>query len=185
MGEQLLVPFELYGWKPNNALSDDANFMDLVLLVTRSSQLQQGGMACILVRQKKDSETCLTNRIIAVANNQELYKPRSSDIHAEIAAIGQAAKSGRATGKCTAYITMPPCKTCLGALLAADIGRVVSLYPPPVYYQPLMQKRKFEMIGVDDKEERRLRIDAIVSTHTKNTEVETMSIGSTSREGIA
>ena len=175
MGERLLAPFETFGWTPNDDLSEDVNFMDLVLLVTRSSKLKQGSMACIIVRPSESSREIdgidglvpLTDRIVSVANNQELYAKNSSDVHAEIVALGQAARFGRATEGCTAYITIPPCKRCFGALLAAGIKRIVTLYPPPKLFHHLMNVRQVEMIGgVHDKEEQRLRIDHIVSSYS-------------------
>jgi deoxycytidylate deaminase len=167
MGERLLDSFQTYGWSPDDSLSEDENFMDLVLLVTRSSQLKQGSMACILVRAKPeiDSDDPAMDRIISVANNQELYKCNSSDVHAEISAIGDAARSGRSTDQCTAYITMPPCKTCFGALLAAGVKRIVNFYPPPKFCLPLMDKHNIEMIGVADIQEHRLRTSGIVSSY--------------------
>jgi len=44
-----LQKFNLYNWKPNVNLSDDVNYMDLVLLITRNSQLKQCSMGCIIV----------------------------------------------------------------------------------------------------------------------------------------
>lgn len=54
----LFNKYNLYGWKPDTNLSTDENYMDMVLLVTRNSQLKQGGMACIIVkRQQQQFET--------------------------------------------------------------------------------------------------------------------------------
>jgi deoxycytidylate deaminase len=38
------------GWQANQSFSRDLNYLDLCLFTTRSSRLQQGGMACILVQ---------------------------------------------------------------------------------------------------------------------------------------
>jgi deoxycytidylate deaminase len=109
----------VFGWKPCHSLTEHENFMDLVLLVTRSSQLKQGSMACILVsppvtddiegtnnnvdniennnspnrkRYKTSNDgTILTDRIITIATNQSFYKENESDIHAEVVAISQVA----------------------------------------------------------------------------------------------
>lgn len=164
MGERLLEPFELYGWVPDPSLTEDDNLMDLLLLVTRTSTLKQGSMACILVRPKaadnddddNDDDDDLLSRIQSIANNQELYKADSSDIHAEIAAIGLAARHGRSTNQCTAYITMPPCKKCFAALYSAGICRVVSVHRPPACYAPF--GHVVSMHGVTDINENRRRI---------------------------
>ena len=168
MGARLLEPFELYGWEPDPELTEDDNMMDLLLLVTRASRLKQGSMACILLRPAADNNIdnpnndndnnndTLLSRIQSVANNQQLYKPDSSDIHAEIAAIGHAARHGRSTAQCTAYITMPPCKNCFTALYAAGITRVVSVHRPPACYAPFASE--IAMTGVPDIHQNRRRI---------------------------
>ena len=160
MGDRLLEPFELYGWVPDPSLPDDDNLMDLLLLVTRASTLKQGSMACILLRPKAadndNDNDDLLSRIQSIANNQELYKADSSDIHAEIAAIGHAARHGRSTNQCTAYITMPPCKKCFAALYSAGICRVVSVHRPPACYAPF--GHVVSMRGVTDISQSRRRI---------------------------
>lgn len=167
----ILTQFQTYGWAPDDSLSDDNNMMDLVLLVTRSSKLKQGSMACILVSppgascEESLSDPPLLDRIISIANNQELYKPGSSDIHAEIAAIGVAARRGRSTNRATAYITMPPCKNCFGALLSAGIERIVSIHPPPTKYNDVLERLGVEMVGVENLSENRSRVDNLISAH--------------------
>jgi tRNA(Arg) A34 adenosine deaminase TadA len=132
-----LVGFETYGWEPLPTKSADENLMDLTLIITRgqAKKLTQGSMACLLVRgeeqeqqQLDDSERpqSLIQRIVCVANNMPLYSENSSDIHAEIYAIGKSVRRGIALDKCTAYITMPPCKRCFPALYCAGIQRIVS-----------------------------------------------------------
>mmetsp|Transcript_6273 Transcript_6273/g.7949 ORF Transcript_6273/g.7949 Transcript_6273/m.7949 type:complete len:319 (+) Transcript_6273:52-1008(+) len=44
-----LKKFNLYNWKPNLSLSDDVNYMDIVLLITRNSLLRQGSMGCVII----------------------------------------------------------------------------------------------------------------------------------------
>eukprot|EP00977_Amphora_coffeiformis_P010307 scaffold2388_cov163-Amphora_coffeaeformis.AAC.3 len=156
MGERLLEPFETYGWKPNDKLSDDDNMLDLLLIVTRCSKLKQGSMACIITRPAKDEDEPLLSRIQSVANNQEMYKPKSSDIHAEVAALGDAARHGRPTDQCTAYITMPPCRKCFSALYCAGINRVVSVHQPPTHFASF----GIELVGASsaNAQENRARI---------------------------
>jgi tRNA(Arg) A34 adenosine deaminase TadA len=50
VSDNIFKQYQTYGWKPCHSLTDHENYMDLVLLITRSSQLKQGSMACILVR---------------------------------------------------------------------------------------------------------------------------------------
>jgi len=105
-----LSKFELRGYRPSAVLSDDENYMDIVMIITRSSMLRQGSMGCVLVRpniaadgerqvasddsQKHDDSGIrdILGRIIAAATNTSLFRPNDSDVHAEINAIGQVAK---------------------------------------------------------------------------------------------
>lgn len=50
-------------------------------------------------------------------------------VHAEIAAIAEAARIGVATGGCTMYTTYFPCNVCAGAIINAGIIRVVAPLP--------------------------------------------------------
>lgn len=170
----LLEPFNTFGWKPDGTLSDDENFMDLVLLVTRSSKLKQGSMACILVRTHIDNEldehtaaSSMLDRIISVSTNQALYKENESDIHAEIAAIGQAARAARSTADCTAYITMPPCRRCFAALLSAGVRRIVSRHASPLADFAAKQ-HDIEMLCIDNLDEQRSRVNAIVQSYEES-----------------
>lgn len=122
----ILTSFELHGWKPNPDLTDDENFIDLVLLLTRNSKCRQGHMACLIVRSKRENDSAILDRIVSVANNSSVYKEKDSDNHAEINALGEAAKHGRSTLGACAVVTMPPCKRCFGALLASGISRIVT-----------------------------------------------------------
>ncbi|KAL7525298.1 hypothetical protein ACHAXR_000942, partial [Thalassiosira sp. AJA248-18] len=144
-----LSRFELHGYRPSPNLSEDESYMDIVMLITRSSTLRQGSMGCILVKPSHEASADTSNlqendeqgdhanhisRIIAAATNSSLFKPDDSDVHAEINAIGQIAKCAHpsqtnnspTTEGATAYITMPPCKRCFGALYTCGIKRIVS-----------------------------------------------------------
>mmetsp|Transcript_3289 Transcript_3289/g.4793 ORF Transcript_3289/g.4793 Transcript_3289/m.4793 type:complete len:94 (+) Transcript_3289:882-1163(+) len=72
------------------------------------------------------SSSSSSSVVIAASTNQSLFTPNSSDIHAEVAALGQACQNGKMTMGCTAYITMPPCKKCFMSLYASGITRIVS-----------------------------------------------------------
>jgi len=179
----LLKPFQTFGWQPDESLSEDDNFMDLTLIVTRSARLKQGSMACILVQRKaSDDDTTTTNdlstmldRIVSVSTNQALYQEGASDVHAEIAALGHAAKTGRVTNECSAYITMPPCKVCFGALLSAGVKRIITSYAPNLAKRSdLMHaaaKHNIEMIGVDDLKKQRARVEEIVRKYKEANDV--------------
>ena len=110
MSELLLKEYELYGWGWDTRLSKDDNFMDLCMIITRSSKLKQGSMACLLVDEGNEVEELSSEnelcRVISVANNRPLFNDSHSDIHAEIAAIGEACRRGISTENAIAYVTM-------------------------------------------------------------------------------
>ena len=215
--------YQTYQWRPDPQLSVDDNYMDLTLLVTRSSQLKQGSMACLLVRQRNetddhhhhdtggggddddtvaivktndnaaaavveesssnhhhhdnsssnisntDNNDSLSwyywNRIIAISTNLPLYQSDSSDIHAEIAAIGQAAaRCSSGTAQCTAYITMPPCRKCFGALVCAKVARIVTPRTSPL--ASLAAQHGIQMIALTEQwDDRRQRTNEIVRAY--------------------
>ena len=96
---KVLEGYEMYGWKPDESLENDDNFMDIVMLLTRNSKLKQGSMACVLV--EPDSQKPDNSSIISVATNQSLYTENDSDVHAEIAALGGACRNGKTTENAT------------------------------------------------------------------------------------
>jgi deoxycytidylate deaminase len=146
--------FHLYGWKPDKSLSDDENYMDIVFLITRSCSprndgQQQGHMGSLIVKPSskvndngdmeddedhpQHEEERLYRGILGAATNTPLFgaKDCTSDIHAEIAALGQACRGAHSTEGCTAYITIPPCKRCFAALVAFGISRIVTRQVSP------------------------------------------------------
>lgn len=160
---ELLKGYELYGWKPDKGLSKDDNFMDLCMIITRSSKLKQGSMACILVNEVNEIEELSQNAIISVSNNKPLYGECDSDIHAEIAAIGDACRNGISTNKATAYITMPPCKRCFAALTVAGIRKIVTRYDPPKIIQETAIRENIEFTKIGNQAEQMARINTLVN----------------------
>lgn len=210
-----LSQYELHNYRPSLHLSDDVNYMDIVMIITRSSILRQGSMGCLLVQpnhnpqfqknhnemnavdhkdviytKQKDSDHAnrIFEGIIAAANNSSLFQADDSDVHAEINAIGQVAKMSRlpqnnfqlsnnkttitmshatkntvSTQGATAYITMPPCKKCFGALYASGITRIVSRRQASTTLLETSAKNGIEMVCLTDKEmaEQKVRLDAL------------------------
>ena len=174
-----LDSFQTYEWRPLDEVSVDENWMDLLLLLTRSSQLKQGSMCCILVRTTESTEPpvvlsleSFASAIVSIGTNQAIYSSRSSDVHAEIVAIGQAARcrpnafNSSSTEGCTAYITMPPCKNCFAALCAAGIRRIVSRYECQSDRMLLAASRfDMELLTLKETIEQRERVTMIVQKY--------------------
>lgn len=169
---ELLKPFNLFGWRPSTECSMDENYMDMVLLVTRNSICIQGYMACIIVDPHEikahitveDLERCLFGAIVGMSTNQPLYSELDSDVHAEIGALGVACRLGNATEGCTAYITMPPCKRCFAALLSSGIKRIVSRRPAANTILPVAQKHGIDIVELVETPEQVARLHLLTQT---------------------
>mmetsp|Transcript_34753 Transcript_34753/g.75088 ORF Transcript_34753/g.75088 Transcript_34753/m.75088 type:complete len:319 (+) Transcript_34753:53-1009(+) len=236
-----LSSFKMHGYRPSPNLSDDVTYMDIVMLITRSSMLRQGSMGCILVRppppplrktsmmapttttvavadgeettnssqtiqnneegdnDSRDDEQFL-DRIIAAATNTSLFQPDDSDVHAEINAIGQVSKRLHycsptttlttattantnitpsmnnntvcTTQGATAYITMPPCKRCFGALYASGIKRIVSRRQHSDILRKTASKVGIEMACMTQEEldQQQLRLNRLFANNSGNNE---------------
>ena len=183
-----LQSFDLYGWRPDPSLSDDENFLDIVLLLTRSSTCKTSGrVACVLVdttlmfqpsvknkrhfddnkeESVEDLERRLFGSIIAAATNAPLFAPTDSDIHAEISCLGQACNNRHAVRGCTIYITIHPCKRCFAALVAFGVGRIVSRQMPPKQIVDCAHRNGIEVAELtrDMNRSQMKRINELVST---------------------
>ncbi|KAL7433026.1 hypothetical protein ACHAXH_003365 [Discostella pseudostelligera] len=205
-----LSRFDMHQYQPSPLLTDDENYMDIVMIITRTSQLRQGSMGCILVRSSNEMGSTredgneannnseaecedltvdnknnneyrhsLLSRIIAATTNTSLFTPNDSDVHAEINAIGQVARrqattSAKTMGSssidvttrgATAYITMPPCKKCFGALHAARIARIVSRRSHPMILHNVASKVGIQLVTLTQGEldSQKLRLDQLFS----------------------
>lgn len=224
-----LSMFDMHHYQPSPLLTDDENYMDIVMIITRSLHLRQGSMGCLLVRPKtttssttimqnqgydgeqlpsaaaaaaaeeeerynevnnrsKSNEPAsyddhdddndnnhmefsfnLLNRIIAATTNASLFTPKDSDVHAEINAIGQVAMRQTAmnstTRGATAYITMPPCKKCFGALFASGILRIVSRRSHPMILHNVASKVGIQLVTLtqDQLDSQKVRLDQLFS----------------------
>jgi tRNA(Arg) A34 adenosine deaminase TadA len=163
--------FNLYGWQPNRNLSDDENYMDIVFLITRSSSQdgQQGHMGALVVRPSSSSATegneesdeehhsRIFQGILGAATNTPLFgeKDCTSDIHAEITALGEACRSWQSTEGCAAYITIPPCKRCFAALVTFGIRRIVTRQVSSASIRETASNHGMEVVNLDRDRNRR------------------------------
>ena len=69
--------FELYGWKPDPQLTEDELYLDVVFLITRSTQAcgRQGHMGALIVRQEKNS---WSSDSVSIGSNVCIECPRRS-----------------------------------------------------------------------------------------------------------
>ncbi len=118
----LACPFEKVF--PSELLRDDAFYMwsayNLAIDAWRQDEVPIGAVIE------------LGGEIIAAAHNQR-DRTRDPTAHAEILALGQAAKAvgdWRLTGA-TLYVTKEPCPMCSGATLMSRLKRVVYAVPDP------------------------------------------------------
>ena len=156
---RFLDGIQMFGWRPNPSLSEDDNYMDMVMLVTRSSHCRQGSMACVLVDQSSDG---FFESIISVATNKPLFTDKDSDVHAEIAALGGASRRGDRTENATAYITMPPCKRCFAALVVSGIRRIVTRLAPPKAIEEGARRHKIELVVLGRLKEQTARLNTLI-----------------------
>jgi deoxycytidylate deaminase len=188
-----LRKYNLFSWTPDPTKSFDENYMDIVMFLTRSAQFRQGSMGCIIVKPHAhtmhdhqniniDSEHINENginddlfnhvqfydSILAASTNQSLFNPKDSDIHAEIATLGECLRQGNSTKGCTVYITMPPCKRCFGALVSAGIGRIVSNQKYHKSIQDSAKVRNIELVSMSREfsDDQRDRINEIIKSAT-------------------
>lgn len=186
----ILNPYSLYGWCPDITLTDDENYMDLVLLLTRNSadnQTTQRHCASLLVDptlladgpshldavnsivrnqiQQHEFQQRIFGNIIGAATNQPLFSRQDSDIHAEIASLSQACRNRCSTNDCTMYITIPPCKRCFAALVTFGIKRIVSRQLPPRAIIETAKQNNMEITSFSQEENRRQmkRINELVN----------------------
>lgn len=189
---QLLDGYELMGWKPSSSLSYDDNVMDLVMLITRSSHCRQGSMACVLtnpisVGVDDVTKETIYNSLISVATNRPLFSEKDSDVHAEVAALGLACRTGSKTEGCTAYITMPPCKRCFAALTVAGVSRIVTRLTCPEPIKNGAQRNKIELVALGNVQEQTARINTLIygDPKGKKREVESQTSDGSKRQKLA
>jgi deoxycytidylate deaminase len=179
----------MFGWQPDPQLTDDENYMDMVMLITRSSHCKQGSMACVLV-QPPGGSTTTTNisssssiyeSIISVATNGPIFctEKNESDVHAEIAALGKASRTGTKTESATAYITMPPCKRCFAALVVSGIQRIVTRLNPPKAIEEGAKRHQMELVALGRLSEQMARINTLVYGDPNGKQKQTTKDGTT------
>jgi len=168
-----LKQYDLCSWQPDGSRSCDENYMDIVMILTRSVQFRQGSMGCIIVSSPAKDDGNFFDGIIGANTNQSLFNKDDSDVHAEIATLGSCSQIGNATKDATVYITMPPCKRCFGALCAAGIKRIVSNRN---YSQTILdgaKSREIELVTMSREfsDQQKDRISEIINSSANGGEV--------------
>jgi deoxycytidylate deaminase len=124
----------------------------------------------------KELEKRLYSTIVGAATNRSLFRETDSDIHAEIACLAQACQTKRPTVRCTAYITIRPCKNCFAALVAFQVDRIVSrqLAPPEMCAVALQHNIQMAELTRDQNRAQMKRINELVNGDAGTTDEELM-----------
>lgn len=169
-----LQPYKhTHEWRPDPSLSLDENYMDIVMILTRSVNFRQGSMGCVIVKSTDTTSEMIINhneffdKIIGASTNQSLFHANDSDVHAEIATLGICLQNGNSTRGCTIYITMPPCKRCFGALCVAGISRIVTGREYTQDMVDVARERGIDLVsmGHDFVKQQKDRIGIFLSRH--------------------
>lgn len=110
----------------------DQTFMNLALSFAEArSKDPSTQVGCVIVNPDNDPVAFGYNGFGAGSEEtEELWTTRPVKyqhvIHAEVNAVGRAARRGCPTQGCTAYVTCFPCLACAKTLIAAGISRVVA-----------------------------------------------------------
>lgn len=118
------------GSDPNQERRDQILY-DLLERMTKSGLLSQA-LASMPDGQKKVN-TLLSDSLVRDAQLMDIIE-YGRIIHAEMSAISDAARLGRATGGATLFSTTFPCHLCAKHIVAAGMERVVFLEPYPKSY---------------------------------------------------
>lgn len=155
---------DICGWSPRAEASGDENGLDLALLLARNSRCRNGSMGCAIASEQGEIISGHVNGPLWGSLNA---KNPSSDVHAEVNAVGHCARRGMVTQGATVYITMPPCKRCFTVLVAAGIKRIVTRKEPAVQeakdIKPAARREGITFVVVEDTEARRAAIQALVA----------------------
>ncbi|CAE7198107.1 comEB [Symbiodinium natans] len=174
-----------FGWTPLEELSGDSNGIDLALLLARNSSCKAGSMGCAIADK--------SGRIIAGHVNGPVWEPNAkrpaSDLHAEVNAVGRCARLGRATEGSSVYVTMPPCKRCFMALIAAGVRRIVTrkefLTQDSKDIQTAARRLDIAVKVVSDTAERRERLDKLCGPMQKRTLAASFSMTYRTWQGLS
>ena len=120
---------------PSKRPSWNEYFMSIAKLVATRSTCITAQVGCVLVRNNRilstgyngvpSGEVHCTDQGFCREGVERCGEGRGSRaIHAEINAVGQAAKHGISTDGAICYVTLAPCKKCQECLVASGIARV-------------------------------------------------------------
>eukprot|EP00403_Amphidinium_massartii_P034601 CAMPEP_0178441390 /NCGR_PEP_ID=MMETSP0689_2-20121128/37442_1 /TAXON_ID=160604 /ORGANISM="Amphidinium massartii, Strain CS-259" /LENGTH=204 /DNA_ID=CAMNT_0020064539 /DNA_START=25 /DNA_END=636 /DNA_ORIENTATION=- len=151
------------GWKPDEGLSGDENGLRLALLLARNSRCRNGSMGCAVVSPQG---IVIAGHINGALWDSPSEKRPSSDIHAEVNAIGHCARRGVSTQGATVFITMPPCRRCFTVLAAAGVRRIVTRKQVPAAdakaFRCGAKNAAITFVVMEDTEDRRGQVQQFV-----------------------
>lgn len=108
----------------------DDRFMEMATLVATWSKDPSTQVGAVLTRDNRVISLGYNGFPPGVDDDPSLYAQREEKyprtVHAELAALTNVNAFGS-----TLYVTHCPCATCMGAILAAGVSRLVAFYPSP------------------------------------------------------
>ncbi|MDR1740014.1 MAG: cytidine/deoxycytidylate deaminase family protein [Bacteroidales bacterium] len=137
----------------------DEYFMELCHSVAKRATCDRGKSGCVIVSDRQILVTGYVGSPAGLPHCDDaghLFKKTVHEdgsttthcvrtVHAEQAAICQAAKRGIAIGGATLYCTMTPCRTCAMLIINCGIKRVVCEYK---YHAGKESEEMFKTVGV-------------------------------------
>jgi cytidine deaminase len=103
----------------------------------------------------EDSATTLASSLLPAIRRTQFMNLSEfgRTVHAEMAALIDAARRGVAVNGLTMYVTTFPCHNCAKHVIAAGIRRVVYLEPYPKSRANLLHREEIDLESVDGKEQ--------------------------------
>ncbi|MBU2052471.1 cytidine/deoxycytidylate deaminase family protein [Patescibacteria group bacterium] len=128
----------------------DRYFFDIAILASERATCDRLHAGCVLVRNRQIISTGYNGSLSGEAHCDNaghllLDNHCIRTIHAEINAIASAARNGSYTQGCTAYVTHYSCYSCIKAMIAAGINRILfdKTYTSALKTWPIGMKKEF------------------------------------------
>ncbi len=132
---------------------DRANEIKVSVLTELIEKMRDKGW--LALTGTEDSATTLASSLLPAIRRTQFMNLSEfgRTVHAEMAALIDAARRGVAVNGLTMYVTTFPCHNCAKHVIAAGIRRVVYLEPYPKSRANLLHREEIDLESVDGKEQ--------------------------------